>query len=452
MRENKSSYLGELSIWRLLYKQGLPASIGILVLSLNIVVDTMFVGNFIGPDAIGAINVVLPIAFFISALGLAIGVGGGSIISRALGANNPSLANRTFGNQITLTFLLTAALAVVGLVFTETLIPMFGGKGELYGLAKIYYQIVLYGVPIQGLVMMGNNVMRAEGKPRNAMIAMIIPSVTNLLMDYIFIVHYDFGMAGAAWATVTSYILSIIYIAWHYLYGDTNIHVKWSNLLLRWEVIKEVISLGAVTLARQAMVSVTYLLLNNILFSLGGETSVTVYGIIGRMLMFALFPVIGVTHGFLPIAGYNYGARLYVRVKESIWKAIVAACGLGLLVFLFIGFFPEAIISAFTQDSILLEKTPNAMRIVFAATPIIGIQLIGSAYFQAVGKAVPALLLTLTRQGFFFIPLLLILPNYYGELGVWLSFPLSDLISTIVTGLYMKREIRSKLLLEDEGF
>lgn len=448
MRENESSYLGELSIWRLLYKQGLPASIGVLVLSLNIVVDTMFVGNFIGPNAIAAINVVLPIAFFISALGLAIGIGGGSIISRALGANDSSLANRTFGNQTTLTFLLTFVLGVVGLVFADTLIPMFGGKGELFDLAKTYYEIVLYGVPIQGLVMMGNNVMRAEGKPKRSMVAMIIPSVGNLLMDYVLIVHYDFGMAGAAWATVISYILSFVYIAWYYLSGESEIKLRLVYLRLRWKVIKEVASLGSVTLARQAMVSVTYLMLNNILFSLGGETSVTIYGIIGRMLMFALFPVIGVTHGFLPISGYNYGAKFYERVKESIWKAMLLACGLGLLVFLFIGFFPTAIVSAFTQDAVLLEKTPKAMVIVFAATPIIGIQLIGSAYFQAVGKAVPALLLTLTRQGFFFIPLLLILPKYYGELGVWLAFPLSDLISTIVTGWYLRREVKKKLLPE----
>src|SRR5690554_1878039 len=446
MRENESSYLGELSIWRLLYKQGLPASIGVLVLSLNIVVDTMFVGNFIGPNAIAAINVVLPIAFFISALGLAIGIGGGSIISRALGANNASLANRTFGNQTTLTFLLTLTLGVVGLVFADTLIPMFGGKGELFDLAKTYYEIVLYGVPIQGLVMMGNNVMRAEGKPKRSMVAMIIPSVGNLLMDYVLIVHYDFGMTGAAWATVISYILSFVYIAWYYLSDESEIKLRWVYLKLRWKVIKEVASLGTVTLARQAMVSITYLMLNNILFSLGGETSVTIYGIIGRMLMFALFPVIGATHGFLPIAGYNYGAKFYERVKDSIWKAMLLACGLGLLVFVFIGFFPTAIVSAFTQDSVLLEKTPKAMVIVFAATPIIGIQLIGSAYFQAIGKAVPALLLTLTRQGFFFIPLLLILPKYYGELGVWLSFALSDLISTIVTGWYLRKEVRNKLL------
>lgn len=445
MQENKSSYLGELSIWRLLYKQGLPASIGVLVLSLNIVIDTMFVGNFIGPNGIAAINVVLPIAFFISALGLAIGVGGGSIISRALGANNPALAYRTFGNQVTLTLLLTLGLGIVGLLFVDTLIPLFGGKGDLYALAKIYYQIVLYGVPLQGLTMMGNNVMRAEGKPRQAMIAMIIPSIGNLLMDYLLIVVMDYGMAGAAWATFLSYIMSFSYIAWHYLSGGSEIKLRWGYLKLRWKVIKEVTSLGTVTLARQAMVSVTYLMLNNILFSLGGETSVTIYGIIGRMLMFALFPVLGATHGFLPIAGYNYGAKYYGRVKESIWKAIVVACGLGLIVIAFIGFFPTQIVSAFTQDPVLLEKTPKAMRIVFAATPIIGIQLIGAAYFQAIGKAIPALLLTLTRQGFFFIPLLYILPKFYGELGVWIAFPLSDLIATIVTGLYLRKEIRKQM-------
>ena len=294
--------------------------------------------------------------------------------------------------------------------------------------------------------MLGNNVMRAEGKPKRSMVAMIIPSVGNLLMDYVLIVHYDFGMAGAAWATVISYILSFVYIAWFYLSGESEIKLRLAYLRLRWKVIKEVASLGTVTLARQAMVSITYLMLNNILFSLGGETSVTIYGIIGRMLMFALFPVIGVTHGFLPIAGYNYGAKFYERVKESIWKAMLLACGLGLVVFVFIGYFPTGIVSAFTQDAVLLEKTPKAMVIVFAATPIIGIQLIGSAYFQAIGKAVPALLLTLTRQGFFFIPLLLILPKYYGELGVWLSFPLSDLISTVVTGWYLRKEVRNKLL------
>ena len=204
-------------------------------------------------------------------------------------------------------------------------------------------------------------------------------------------------------------------------------------------------ALGFVTLARQAVVSLTYLLMNNILFSLGGEASVATYGIIARMLMFALFPVLGVTQGFLPIAGYNYGAHQFIRVRESINKAILYAGGLGLLVFAVIMIFPQEIVSVFTQDTAIISETPSAMRWVFAAIPIIAIQLIGSAYFQAIGKAVPALLLTLTRQGFVFIPLILILPNYFGELGVWISFPISDLLSTVVTGYFLNKEVRKTL-------
>ena len=171
-----------------------------------------------------------------------------------------------------------------------------------------------------------------------------------------------------------------------------------------------------------------------------------VYAIIGRMLMFALFPVLGVTQGFLPIAGYNYGAYKFPRVRESINKAILYAGVLGLFVFAFIMIFPTEIVSVFTDDERVLTDTPTAMRIVFMAVPIIGIQLIGSAYFQAIGKAIPALLLTLTRQGFFFIPLVLILPNYFGEIGVWISFPIADVLSTIVTGIFLNREIRTKLI------
>ena len=166
---------------KLLFRQGVPASIGILVMSLNVLIDTVFVGQWIGPNAIAAINVVLPVSFFIAALGMAIGIGGGSIISRALGDKNISKANKTFGNQITLTVIVTLSLVFLGLYFLEYLIPAFGGKGDLYELAKIYYEVVLYGVPVLGFCMMGNNTIRAEGKPQYAMYAMMIPSITCLL-------------------------------------------------------------------------------------------------------------------------------------------------------------------------------------------------------------------------------------------------------------------------------
>ena len=445
MIKESSQDLGTQPISKLLIKQAVPASIGILVMSLNILIDTIFVGNWIGSLAIAAINVVLPVSFFIAALGMAIGVGGSSIISRALGAKNKEKALKTFGNQLTLTLLFTISFAVFGLYFVDTLIPAFGGKGNIFDPAKIYYEIILYGVPVLGFVMMGNNVIRAEGKPKFAMYAMLIPSIGNLLFDYIFINLLGYGMAGAAWATTGSYIVSFIFILWYFLSKNSELKINLSHFKLDKEIVSEIGSLGFVTLARQAVVSVTFLLVNNALYGFGGETSVTAYAIVGRMMMFVLFPVFGITQGFIPIAGYNYGAKQFDRVKEVIYTAIKSATVLGTIIFIGLMFFPEVITKWFTSDIDVIEVTPNYMRIAFAAVPILAIQLISAAYFQAVGKALPALLLTLTRQAIFFIPLMFILPEFFGELGIWIAFPIADVLSTIVTYYFLRREVKLKL-------
>ena len=448
MSRTTSDDLGTQPIGQLLVKQAVPASIGILVMSLNILVDTIFVGNWIGSIAIAAINVVLPVSFFIAALGMAIGVGGSSIISRALGAQNKNKALCTFGNQITLTVVLTTVLVVFGLIYIDDIIPAFGGKGRIFEPAKIYYKIVLYGIPLLALCMMGNTVIRAEGKPKFAMYAMLIPSVVNLVMDVILIKVFDFGMHGAAWATTGSYLLCFLYILWFFLSKRSELKINMKHFALKGNIVSEISSLGFVTLSRQAVVSITYLLMNNILFDLGGESSVTAYAIVGRMLMFALFPVYGITQGFLPIAGYNYGALKYSRVRKTISTAIKYGAGLAAIIFVLLMVFPHFITGLFTQDAEVLKETPPAMRWVFAATPIIAVQLIGAAYFQAVGKAIPALLLTLTRQGFFFIPLIFILPVFYGELGVWIAFPISDVLATIVTAYFLHREVKLNLLVD----
>lgn len=454
MAKITSEELGILPISQLLVKQSVPASIGILVMSLNVLVDSIFVGNWIGPLAIAAISVVLPITFFVAALGMAIGVGGASIISRALGAHQIEKAKKTFGNQITLTILVTLSMVVLGLIFTNTLIPAFGGKGQIFDLAKSFYTIVFYGVPFLALTMMGNIVIRSEGKPKYAMIAMIIPSIANLSMDYLFIYAFEWGMEGAAWATTISYMISFGYLIYIFRSNRSEMHINSSHLKLEPSILKEIGSLGSVTLARQAMVSLVVLVLNNILFGLGGEALVAVYAIIGRMLMFALFPVYGIAQGFLPIAGFNYGAKKYDRVKESIFTAIKYASVLGTIVYLGLFLFPVEVASLFLSskeglpaneiiiNNYILEHISTAMRWVFAATPVIAIPLMGGAYFQAIGKAVPAMLLTLSRQGFFFMPLVFILPYFYGELGVWTSFAIADVLATIVTAWYLRKEMR----------
>jgi putative MATE family efflux protein len=448
MNQSTSNSFGSESIGKLLIKQAVPASIGILVMSLNILVDTIFVGHWIGSQAIAAINVVLPVSFFIAALGMAIGIGGSSIVSRALGANEKSKALKTFGNQVTMTIALTLTLVFFGLYYIDNIIPLFGGKGTIFEPAKIYYQIVLYGVPFLALSMMGNTIIRAEGKPKYAMYAMMIPSITNLGLDILFINVMDLGMIGAAWATTGSYILCFIFIFWFFVSKNSEMKISLIHFKLQRSIVSEISNLGSVTLSRQAIVSITYLLMNNILFDFGGVTSVTSYAIVSRMLMFALFPIFGITQGFIPIAGYNYGAQNYDRVKQAIRIAIIYAMVMASLVFVLLISFPELITRMFTTDSLVIEKTPTAMHWVFAATPIIAVQLIGSAYFQAVGKAIPALLLTLSRQGFFFIPLIFILPLWYGELGVWIAFPVSDVLSTLLTAYILYREVSVKLTLK----
>ncbi|MEM6721469.1 MAG: MATE family efflux transporter [Bacteroidota bacterium] len=446
MASNKSAELGIAPIGKLLIGQAVPASIGILVMSLNMVVDTIFVGQWIGAMAIAAITVVVPLTFLIASIGMAIGIGGASIISRALGSNDHDKAQRTFGNQIVMSFGLAVFFVIIGLIFKEEALALFGANGKIFGPAETYYVIVMYGIPFLSLCMTGNPVVRAEGKPKFAMVALILPAFGNILFDYIFINVMDMGMEGAAWATSISYFICFLFIYWFFLSKHSELKIRLRCFKLEHAIVREITELGGVTLARQGMVSILSIILNHTLFQYGGETCVTIYGIISRMLMFALFPVMGISQGFLPIAGYNYGAEKLLRVRESINISIKYGTGLALIIFAIIMIFPEQITSLFTKDEAIIRDTPSALRWVFLVTPLIAVQMIGAGYFQAIGKAVPALLLTLTKQGFFLIPLILILPKYYGIFGVWVAFPIADILSTIVTGLYLNREVRRTLL------
>lgn len=445
MAINKSAALGTEPIGKLLIEQAVPASIGILVMSLNMVVDTIFVGQWIGPMAIAAITVVVPLTFLIASIGMAIGVGGASIISRALGRDDHDKAQRTFGNMIVMSFGLAVFFVVVGLVFKEEGLALFGANGDIYSPAEIYYVIVMYGIPFLALCMTGNPVVRAEGKPKFAMVALILPAIGNIFFDYLFINVLDMGMAGAAWATSISYFICFLFIYWFFLSKYSELKIKLRCFKLEHAIVREITELGGVTLARQGMVSILSIVLNHTLFAYGGETSVTIYGIISRMLMFALFPVMGISQGFLPIAGYNYGAEKLARVRESINISIKYGTGLALVIFAIIMIFPEQITFIFTKDETVIRETPSALRWVFLVTPLIAVQMIGAGYFQAIGKAVPALLLTLTKQGFFLIPLILILPTYFGIFGVWVSFPIADVLATLVTGWYLNREVKRTL-------
>jgi putative MATE family efflux protein len=439
-----SEELGNKEIKSLLIKQAVPASIGILFMSVNILVDTIFVGQWIGSLAIAAVTVVLPMTFFISSLGMAVGIGGSSVLSRALGSGDKEKAEKTFGNQIMMTTVLAVLFVLLGILFSEEMLLLFGAQGNIVPLAQEFFFPIIISVPFLALSMMGNTVIRAEGKAKYAMFAMIIPAFVNILLDILFIKFWNMGMFGAALATAISYFMCFLFILWFFIY-KSELRLKWHHLKFHVPLVKEISSLSFVTFSRQGVVSLLAIILNHTLYTYGGEHSVVIYGIISRMLMFALFPVLGITQGFLPIAGFNYGANNHKRVKETIFISIKYAAILATLIFVGILVFTKEIVSVFTTDEAVLAETPNALRWVFAASPIIAIQLIGSAYFQAAGKARKALFLTLTKQGFFLIPLVLILPHFFGIFGAWIAFPISDVLSTLITYYFLNKEIKTVL-------
>jgi len=433
----RSSELGELPIPQLLWKQSAPASAGFLVFSIYSIVDTIFVGQFVGSLAIGAISVVMPISFFISAVGLAIGIGGASVISRALGKKNPYKAYRTFGNQITLTLIAVVSLMIFGLLLDEEILYLFGGRGDILQPALIYYRILLLGTPFLGWAMMANNVIRAQGRAKTAMFTMIIPAILNIILDPIFIVVLKMGIAGAAWATFISYVISAMFTMFFFRSKRNEIRMSWAYLSLKAKLVKEIFAIGGVSFARQGSVTLLLAILNVRLFQYGGETGVAVYGIINRLMMFSLFPVMGLVQGSMPIVGYNFGAHNRERVLEVVKTAIKYGTGMGFVIILIIIVFSKNLVMVFTHDRDLIEQAPSAMIWVFLSTPLIASQLLGSAYFQAVGKAWPALWLTMTKQGFILVPLVLIMPKFLGMQGIWYSFPIADLLATAITISYL---------------
>ena len=441
---------------KLLLQQSLPASIGFLVMSFYQMVDVFFVSRYAeGEIAIAAITVVLPITFLISSFGMAIGVGGSSVLARALGEGNTTKAQKTFGNQIKLTIGFVLFFVLVGFVFQEQLLRVFGANNEIIPFAKEYFNILLVGLPFLGWAMMTNNVIRAEGKPKVAMLTMIIPAVSNILLDYVLIYHFNMGITGAALATSSGYILSGLYTLWFFISGRSELKLIPDDLKLDFSIIKEITSIGSITLVRQSMFSILAIVLysqlnkwgliayENTLGQSGGSHAIAIYGLIRGFTLFVAFPIIGIMQGLMPIVSYNYGAKNWQRVRHSVWLAIKWTTTISIILLTIITVFPQELIEIFTEDKNLLNHTPRILRLIFLSLPVMGIGFIGGAFFQAIGKPIPALILTLARQGLFMIPLMYLLSNFIGLDGVWFSMPLGEILAGTWAGIWLYTRVRS---------
>lgn len=451
-----SDKLGTEKMSKLLLQQSLPASIGFLVMSFYQMVDVFFVSRYAeGEIAIAAITVVLPITFLISSFGMAIGVGGASVLARALGEGNTNKAQKTFGNQIKLTLGFVLFFVLVGYLFQDQLLRIFGANEEIIPYAKKYFYILLVGLPFLGWAMMTNNVIRAEGKPKVAMLTMIIPALSNIILDYILIYHLNMGIIGAALATSSGYILSGSYTLWFFLSGRSELSLIPDDLKLDLGLIKEITSIGSITLVRQSMFSILAIVLysqlnkwgliayKHTLGQSGGSHAIAIYGLIRGFTLFVAFPIIGIMQGLMPIVSYNYGAKNWQRVRQSVWLAVKWTTLISIILLSIITTFPQELIGIFTEDEDLLNHTPWVFRLIFISLPIMGIGFIGGAFFQAIGKPIPALVLTLARQGLFMIPLMYILSYFLGLDGVWFSMPIGEILAGTWAGIWLYMRVKS---------
>ncbi|MCK5743018.1 MAG: MATE family efflux transporter [Chlorobi bacterium] len=431
--KNNTEALGKDKIPKLLWKLSLPAGIGMVVMALYNLVDTIFVGQGVGLSGIGALAIIFPIQTIIAAVALTIGIGGSSIISRSLGAGNPDKANLTFANMISLIVISGLLMIAVLYLFSEEILILFGAKGELLRYGKEYFNIVLWGSPFLGFAMMSNNMIRAEGNAKTAMYTMLVSALINLILDPILIFGMDWGMSGAAWATIIAQISAAFFVVYYYRSGKSSLKFIRANLKLDASIVKETMAIGSSSFARQFSTSIMAVVLNNSLLQYGGEAAIAVFGVINRVRMMTFMPIFGVAQGFLPVAGFNYGAENFGRVKEAIRISVMSSTGIATIGFAVLMIFPGPILSAFSSDPMLANEGVNAMRYIIAGLPLIGIQVISASLFHAMGKALPGFVLSLTRQFFLLIPLVIILPKYFGLVGIWYAFPIADGLSLLMT-------------------
>lgn len=439
---SKQHILEDSNIGKLLIKLSLPATFGMFTMALYNLVDSIFVGRGVGPLGLAGISIVFPYHMFILAIGHLLGIGGGSLISRNLGSKNTESANRVLGNILSLELILGFLLTLTGYLYIDQILKIFGATKTILPYAKDYMEIILIGNILFLHLVTSNSILRSEGLARAAMLTMLISALLNIILDPILIFVFKLGIRGAAIATVISQFVAVMYIINFFYSGRSSLRIKIRYFGFKFDILKEVISVGISAFGRSIANSVLIVVLNNILSIYGGDIFIAVYGIIHRVLSFTMMPAMGIAQGLQPIIGYNYGAKKFSNIMIAIKDGLIYSTMITTLGFLVMLFFPREIIGIFSTDNELINIGMNSLRIIVIAFPIIGLQIIGTTVFQAIGKALPAFLLSISRQILLFIPLILILPKFMQIMGVWISFPLADILSALITFFFLYKQIR----------
>ncbi len=428
--------LGVQSVGKLLAQYSVPAIIASVATSLYNIIDSIFIGRGVGPLAIAGLAITFPLMNLVAAFCMLIAAGGATISSIFLGQKNFSRATDVVNNVFSLCLVHSVVFGGLTLLFLDPILLFFGATPDTIGYAREFMEVILYGTPI-GFVFIGlNNLMRATGYPRKAMISALISVAVNLVLAPVFIFVLDLGIRGAAWATVMGQFSAFVWVLSHFMSSKSSIHFKRTNKWLTWSIIKRIYSIGLSPFLMNVCACVVVIFINRALLDYGGDDgnlAVGAYGIINRTTMFFVMIVFGVTQGMQPILGYNIGANNFDRVKRVLKLGIWIGVAITLIGWIISEGFPDTVSSLFTTDETLVSIARDGFRIYFICYPVVGCQIVIQNFFQSVGKPQMSIFLSLTRQLLFLIPFLVIFPRFWGIEGVWASMAGSDIIAFVVS-------------------
>lgn len=432
--------LGTANIRKLLWEYSLPAIVAMLASSLYNIVDSIFIGHGVGALAISGLAITFPLMNLSAAFGSLIGAGGATLLSIKMGQHDVESAERVLGNIVSLNLLLGTLFMLFGLLFLEPILLFFGASSETLPYAYDYMFVLLIGNLVTHLYLGLNSAMRSTGAPRKAMLTTLMTVFINCVLDPLFIFVFDWGIRGAALATVVAQLAALIYTLVHFLNPRQELHFKRDIFTLRRRVAVSIFSIGMAPFVLNACSCLVVVVINQSLLKYGSDLAVGAYGIVNRIMMLFGMLVLGFNQGMQPIAGYNYGALKMDRVKSVLKQTILYASLVMTTGFLIVELFPELVARMFTTDAELLSISEKGLRIVFAMAPVVGFQMVVSNFFQSIGHASKAVFLSSTRQLLFLVPLLVILPHFFGVIGVWLSLPISDVLSSVLAAVVLFRD------------
>lgn len=451
MTNTAPTELGTEKVSTLLKKYAIPGIIAMTASSLYNMVDSIFIGHIpdVGAYAISGLAVTFPIMNLSTALGTLAGAGGGTMTSMLLGQKNYGKANHVLTNVMTLNTLFGVTFSVIVLAFLDPILYFFGASENTLPYARDYMTYILIGNVVTHLYFGLNNLIRASGNPKTAMGLTLFTVTSNAILDPIFIFGLGMGIKGAAIATVLCQLMALIYTLWFFSRKDRIIHFNKRIFGFEPRIAKASLTIGMGPFLMNCASCIVSMFINQQLRTYGGDLSIGAYGIANRITFLFLMIGMGFNQGMQPIASYNWGAKQYTRVKEVFRLTAICISAVTLLCFIICTFCPRAAVSLFTNDPVLMDKSVYGLRIMNCAMWAVGFSIVAANFYQCLGMVKKSIFLSLTRQLLVLVPLIYVLPLFIDEMGVWVSFPISDIVSLILAVIFITRTFRNFNKLKD---